>query len=149
MAYGMREVSGKMEKFGYWSVRDWFLSILSSFDGPFRVAPLAGKYYGTVVIDNHGTRIFSFWYSGTPSIREKLAFGDGFTEEAWAEYCCDSHYESEQSLCWANRAVRFLNQDGLDEDDDILEAIFKHARWEQESFAAVHDGGGPNKRALK
>jgi hypothetical protein len=56
---------------------------------------LNGKYYGTHVLDADGREIIEFWTAtGEPSEREKASFGE-WTPEAWADYCCDSHWECE------------------------------------------------------
>lgn len=57
---------------------------------------LSGKYYGTHVLDSKGIEVIEFWTAtGEPSKRQKEAFGDDWTPQAWADYCCDSHWECE------------------------------------------------------
>lgn len=80
---------------------------LVQFNAPVSVAPLSGKYYGTVVVDADGEDVVEFWDHGNdiePSSREKAKFGDDWTPEKWSEYCCDSHWESQRDY---ERAVSF------------------------------------------
>lgn len=80
---------------------------------PWKVAPLTGKYYGTHILDADGDEVAEFWdhsydHPSHPSVREKAAFGD-WTEEAWADYCCDSHWESERDYARALAIVEAMN----------------------------------------
>lgn len=75
--------------------------------GPWKLAPLEGKYYGTDVVTADGRRICELWChgeafregSGTElSAREEKAHRiPEWTEEEWQEFLsewrCDSHYE--------------------------------------------------------
>lgn len=79
---------------------------------PWSVAPLEGKYYGTHILDADGDEVAEFWdhsIPGRPSVREIKAFGDDWSEEAWAEYCCDSHWENERDYLRACAIVRAVN----------------------------------------
>lgn len=78
---------------------------------PWSLAPREGKYYGTVVLDVDGETVAEFWDHGIaspPSAREKEYFGE-WTEEAWADYCCDSHWESERDYARAAAIVAAMN----------------------------------------
>ena len=78
---------------------------------PWSVAPLEGKYYGTNILDSNGDEVASFWdhsEAAYPSAREKAAFGN-WTEEAWADYVCDSHWESERDYARAKAIVDAMN----------------------------------------
>lgn len=75
------------------------------------VAPLDGKYYGTRILDADGEEVAEFWDHSTashPSEREKASFGD-WTEEKWADYVCDSHWESERDYLRAKAIVEAMN----------------------------------------
>lgn len=79
---------------------------------PWSVAPLEGKYYGTHVLDADGEEVAEFWdhsVAGAPSSREKAKFGDDWTEAAWADYCCDSHWENERDYALASAIVEAMN----------------------------------------
>jgi hypothetical protein len=78
---------------------------------PWTVAPLEGKYYGTQILDATGDVVAEFWdhsVESAPSEREKASFGD-WTEDAWAEHCCDSHWESERDYLRAKAIVDAMN----------------------------------------
>lgn len=151
MSYGIATVKGSAQPFGYWSVSDWIESVIRSFPKPFSVAPLKGKYYGTTVLDAAGTPVLSFWMNdgSYPSQREKDKFS-GWTPERWSDYCCDSHWESALSLGVARCVVEHLNSTKDQMDDVILMYIVNNARWCEEVFSIVRDGGvRENRRMLK
>ena len=80
---------------------------------PWKLAPLAGKYYGTKILDADDEEVVSFWdhdytHPSHPSPREKANFGN-WTEEAWADYCCDSHWENERDYARALAIVNAMN----------------------------------------
>lgn len=52
---------------------------------PWRLEPLAGKFYGTTIVDAEGNSVCDIWLTaGPPSPREDME----------PEDVCDSHYES-------------------------------------------------------
>lgn len=78
------------------------------FPRPWRLAPRDRKYYGTEVLDANGEVVFKIWgtyswgvedYDPQPSEREL----DGQSLEEFWEWCCDSHWETEDTyqLCQA------------------------------------------------
>lgn len=139
-------------KFGFGSVQDWFLSVLTSFPSPWSIKPLAGKYYGTVLSDARGRSVLSVWAAeGDPSHREKERFGKDWTPEKWAEYCCDTHWESAYCLAMAERIVylRHRLDTYIDEDQEreLLNRVLFEARWDDEVWEEV-SCGGPQKRRL-
>ena len=81
---------------------------------PWSLAPLKGKYYGTSIIDSLGNQVLKLWdhrNNCKPSLREIERFGTEFNEQAWAEYCCDSHYESTGDFELASILAEIANQD--------------------------------------
>ena len=79
---------------------------------PWSVEPLEGKYYGTMIRDADGLQVAEFWDHSVPSVpstREKEHFGDDWSEAAWSEYCCDSHWESERDYVRAKAIVEAMN----------------------------------------
>jgi len=79
---------------------------------PWSVSPLEGKYYGTHILDADGEEVAKFWdhsIASHPSEREKARFGD-WTEEAWADYVCDSHWENERDYVRAKAIVDAMNR---------------------------------------
>lgn len=150
MSHGMRRALGsdEMEKFGFASILDWFESVLDSFPAPWKMEPLNGKYYGTVISDARDIKILSFWESGPPSQREKDKCNGSWSEESLAEYNCDWHYESELAFAYAsmliaNRNARYAWWDSR----DLLKEIFVRARWEESIWSDIVCGG-PDRRSL-
>lgn len=65
---------------------------------PWSIAPLAHKYYGTIIVDADGNERVKLWLTtwdgdDVPSERE---LGDESLEEFW-EWCSDSHWETERA----------------------------------------------------
>lgn len=90
---------------------DIILENVSELRLPWKLAPLDGKYYGTIILDRDGEEVATFWDhtdAAHPSVREKASFGD-WTEEKWAEYVCDSHWESERDYVRALAIVEAMN----------------------------------------
>jgi hypothetical protein len=135
---------------GFCTVEDWLVSVFLSFPSPWTIAPLNGKYYGTEVLDSRGTPIMRFWENGRadggPSEREKASWDGKWTPELWAEYCCDSHWESVASLASAEECVRLRNSE-FREHHEALAALALSGRWCDEVYAEVQCGG-PNRRAI-
>lgn len=146
MSYGV--ANGK--SFGFSNCVDWLNSVILSFPEPWSVIPLKGKYYGTKIQDGRGVPILSVWRSeGNPSHREKALFGE-WTPEAWADYCCDTHWESEQALSLAEFIVAGRNaceSDYASSLDELALTILCACRWEEDCWPEIHCGG-PNKRDL-
>jgi hypothetical protein len=79
---------------------------------PVSLAPRTGKYYGTEIVDARGALVIDLWEHGddaVPSDREKEYFGSEWSEEAWSEYCCDSHWECQDDYLFAVFLVKALN----------------------------------------
>lgn len=136
---------------GFSCVKDWLLSVALSFPRPWRVEPLQAKYYGTVISDGRRKPILRFWTAeGSPSAREKVGFGD-WSPEAWAEYCCDSHWESATALRNAEALVLFRNsaEGGFSNDPEQLIELLLLARWDMAVYEELASGGGPNKRRIR
>jgi len=153
MSFGFENIDGKSVPWGYSSVRDWFDSVIMSFPAPWKVAPLEGKYYGTTILDARNFEILSFWNSvGEPSRREKEDFTKGWTPEAWAEYCCDSHWESAATLSVAEAVVALRNVSErswiVAEGGELAQIIFMYGHWETPILKDVQCGG-PGKRAIE
>jgi len=98
-----------------------FEELRKKFILPWKIRERKGKYYGTWIEDSDGNSICWFWDHHTrnnsepkPSIREIAYFGPGYTEEAWAEYCCDSHWECSEDY---QEAIDFL---------ELIEMHIKH-----------------------
>jgi len=145
---GYFDSKGNEIPFGYFSVMDWLWSVVVSFDPDWTVAPLDGKYYGTTILDSRGKRILSFWYADSddvPSSREKEDFGREWTPEAWNEYGCDSHWESERALSIAERVVKLRNAAGIWTCSELIDLILKHGRWDPSVYPEIACGG-PSKR---
>lgn len=71
---------------------------------PWSVAPLRGKYYGTVIVDSAGVEVMSITRSNhdipvIPSERESQV----------RENICDSHWESQEALDAARRICELVN----------------------------------------
>jgi len=129
--------------FGFSDVKDWLESVILSFPAPWSIAPLDGKYYGTVIRDGDGRNILSVWEAeGEPSHRQKAWFCN-WTPEAWAEYCCDTHWESAICLQLAENICRLRNA----ENDELFELVQWHCRWEEDIWPMI-SCGGPDKRRL-
>lgn len=152
MSHGAVERNGKMVRFGWSDVEDWFLSVILSFPAPWSVADLNGKYYGTEIRDARSVTIMSVWESeGDPSAREK---GD-MTDEEWTEYCCDSHWESELALRVATAIVDVRNHlagDGAagrlraeEAEKGLVRAVLQYCRWDEAVEAEIRCGG-PERR---
>ena len=152
MSYGWKDVNGCLTPWGFASMTDWLDSVILSFPAPWILGPRDGKYYGTEILDARGKKILSLWISvGDPSAREKEYFGD-WTPEAWTEYCCDSHWESEAALKLAEAIVALRNADSSWSSRDtnkILQGLLLacEVRWEEEIWPEIQ-AGGPGKRAL-
>ena len=149
---GIAEFRGKDQLFGFSSVQDWFLSVLLSFPAPWSIAPLDGKYYGTVILDSRAIPILSFWKSeGEPSVREKSEFRD-WTPEAWGEYCCDSHWESEICLTLVQDVVAARNS--FEERlfppamGVFIATVFMDGDFHERAWKELTEGGGPNRRIM-
>ena len=85
---------------------------LSEIKLPVSLSPREGKYYGTEIVDARGALVIDLWDhegSPVPSDREKERFGPDWTEEAWAEYCSDSHWECQDDYLFALFLVKVLN----------------------------------------
>lgn len=93
--------------------------ILINGNTPWCVAPLDGKYYGTIVVDANGREMLRVWGSyhdadaeaSAPSNREK----GKWSAESWKEYCCDSHYEAVSDLKLAEDIVRLVNSSAIND----------------------------------
>lgn len=140
--------------YGFFSVRDWLDSVIMSFPAPWSLLPLEGKYYGTVIQDGSGKPILSFWDgTGDPSERQKAYFGDDWTPEAWADYCCDCHWESASALAMAETAIEVRNQFDANGwigelPDRLTLTILEKAEWKEDIWPNLLCGG-PNRRALR
>jgi hypothetical protein len=72
--------------------------------GPWTVAELKGKYYGTDILRPDGERICEIWThdngGNTPSQRQIAQWGpfgsDEEREQVLADVICDTHYETER-----------------------------------------------------
>ena len=147
MARGADTIDGKYTLFGFFSVKDWLSSVILSFPAPWSLMPREGKYYGTKIQDARGVPILTFWMAeGGPSDREKAAFGMDWTQEAWAEYCCDCHWESESALVLAVDVIQVRNKCGTDCPDGLLSAIVEKARWCDDVFPDLLCGGPARRR---
>lgn len=93
-------------------IKDLLRTMFGRYPRPWRIDERDRKYYGTRVLDADGTEVMNFWTAeGEPSEREKRRFGS-WTPEAWAEYCCDSHWECEadhQAALALIRLSRYLD----------------------------------------
>lgn len=151
MSYGTETINGEQVSWGYSDIKDWFLSVVLSFPAPWSVAALNGKYYGTVITDARGIAILNFWESeGEPSEREKARFQD-WTPETWAEYCCDSHWESDTCLTIANEVVRIRNANKHNrtyQENELLKLIVSFGSWNDDIWKDIQCGG-PGKRAIE
>jgi len=154
MSFGCEIINGKPSRFGFSSVRDWFGSVVLSFPAPWALKPREGKFYGTEIEDARGVCILRVWLmAGGPSHREKARFGE-WSEDAWADYCCDSHWESVGSLALAESIVALRNEFARNEWADesinhhLVDLILKHGSWDEDCWNEIACGG-PNKRALK
>ncbi len=78
---------------------------------PVRIEAREGKYYGTRIVDLRGALVMTLWsdIDSPPSDREKKHFGSHWTEEAWADYCSDSHWEREADYKMGAFIVEALN----------------------------------------
>lgn len=147
MAYGIARLAGKDVQFGFSSVADWFDSIVMSFPAPWSLSD--DTHYGTVIVDARGRKLFSVWLAfGEPSARQR----DGMSDDEWAEYCTDSHWESETQWHLTNAIVAARNAIGghaWKTDDRALDLlrhlIMQHARWD-EAINAEIVCGGPDRR---
>lgn len=97
------------------TVEGWFLDkICRAFPAPWTIAPLDGKYYGTVILDKRGRVILDYWdndgedgHPAMPSRREKQ------TEED----LCDCHWESAKTLAVAERLIELRNDLSVNRGD--------------------------------
>lgn len=157
MEHGWVAVEGQDEAvpFGYFSVQDWIVSTLWSFPAPWSLAPLDnGKYYETQILDARGVPVLSVFvrWGGPPSDREKAKFGH-WTPEAWADHCCDYHYESEATFAAASSIVtaRHNGHPSTTPDEEtpsIVPLVLQYATWHERVWADV-TCGGPHRRALQ
>lgn len=150
MAFGSEVIDGKMRRFGFSSVKDWFESVIISFPAPWTIGPRDRKYYGTEIFDARGTNILNIWVmAGGPSEREKARFGN-WTEERWAEYCCDSHWESEGGLAIAEAIVAMRNSAEHDYEfpNGLAILVMEHGDWDEQCWPEI-SCGGPDRRALE
>jgi len=79
---------------------------------PVSLSPREGKYYGTEIVDSRGAQVTRFWEhddNAEPSDREKENWEESWSEEAWSEYCCDSHWECQDDYLFALFLVKVLN----------------------------------------
>lgn len=111
--------------------------VLIAGNTPWTLAPLDGKYYGTKLLDVKGREMISIWGSAKepddhrPSPREIERFGPDFSEECWAEYCCDTHYETKGDYLLALSILDNVNgqvvsdEQADDELPDVDEGVLK------------------------
>lgn len=148
--FGSFSENGKNISFGFYSVKDWVTSVIFSFPAPWSLAPLEGYYYGTVILDAEGFPLLSFWHpqdSLIPSWRQKEALSP-WTQEAWEEYCCDSHWEAEETLAMAEKVINLRNHGDHWDSDVLTSLIIEFGKWEEEAWDLLLSGGGPNKRVM-
>lgn len=117
--------------------------ILELFPAPWVVAPLVGKYYGTVILDAEAKPVLSLWDEGlaadgglAPSRRELENFE---SLEEWREYCSDSHWESEVTLA-RSEAIAAARNGGWPDEIWSLLLLLLHAEWHPRAFELVRCG---------
>lgn len=147
--WGIATIKGQSARFGFADFQDWLDSVILSFPAPWRVGDLDGKYYGTEIMDASGAPVLSVWIAeGAPSVRERR----GMSNEEWAEYCCDSHWESELAFSTAQAIVAARNNISAsdlcgDVSHNILRSLVGFCRWDSGVFDLIRCGG-PERRAL-
>lgn len=135
-------------RFGLADVKDYLRAVLceSEFPAPWDLTPrkTIGSYHGTEIRDALGRTILSIWRNpegAVPSRREKEYFGPDWTPEAWADYCCDSHWESEESLCIAELIVSERNAEGsMGVSDQALGLLWESGRFDDDIFSILREG---------
>lgn len=144
MSYGITVISDKHVRFGFFSAQDWLNSVVQSFPAPWSIAELKGKYYGTIIEDAEGTKILSVWKSaGAPSARQF----EGFTKEEWEDYCCDSHWESQQTYAICEAIVAKRNYitatrwTDADDERELSELVIRYGHWEESVWDKIQCGG--------
>lgn len=147
MAYG----SDSKGTFGFSDCQDWLCSVVASFPAPWKLDPLDGKYYGTVILDSEGNKILSLWDSeGEPSWREKAKFRE-WTKEAWLDYCVDCHWESERTLQRADSVCEFRNRliddkSWREDGKDLCAVLMRYCDWHEDAYPSVNCGGKDRRR---
>ncbi len=148
MSYGTDIINGACVTFGFADVKDWLASVILSFPAPWSLAQRKGKYYGTVILDARGVPILSFWEAkGDPSEREKEYFG-AWTQEAWDDHCCDSHWESANTLTVAEHVIIMRNAEDDASAHILVRFIVDYGSWEDSVFREIACGG-PLRRNTK
>lgn len=151
MSHGVENIKGEITPFGFFSVKDWLESVILSFPAPWSIAPLHGKYYGTLILDARSVKILKFWDSnGDPSEREKAEWKH-WTLEEWNAEVCDSHWESAATLerCRAVVALRNACAGRLfTTPDELLAVIVSEGCWDEAVWPEIACGG-PKRRPLK
>lgn len=109
MSKGAQDINGEIVEYGFSDLLDWLTSVVFSFQAPWSLAPLEGKYYGTEILDARGIPILRLWDTrGEPSTREKESF-ENWTQEAWNDYVCDTHWECQLTLDLASHIIHSRN----------------------------------------
>lgn len=151
MSYGAFTKDGKIVTYGFWSISDWFDSVIASFPAPWIIGD--DTHYGTEIFDSRGVKVMSVWMAwGEPSERQR----GNMTDAEWLEYCCDSHWESETQWHIANAIVTTRNylkahkERGWYGDDDqqreiLRNLVMTYGRWEEGVDTEIVCGG-PDRR---
>lgn len=151
MAHGSTTIDGKSVPFGFFSVEDWFNSIIMSFPAPWVIGP--DTHYGAEIYDARGKHLFDVWLPfGKPSARQR---GD-MSDEQWSDYAngAASHWESEtqwhivNAIVAARGVVEHVHHASLFDDTAMAllrSLIMLHARWNEDINAEIICGG-PDRR---
>jgi hypothetical protein len=147
VTYGLTVGPNGPIPFGFSSMLDWMDSIILSFPAPWTISDRT--HYGTEIFDSRSKHVLSVQLVfGAPSERQRR----GMTDEEWAEYSCDSHWESEAQWHLANAVVSARNSVKSLHDSEyqlnvLRGLILGHCSWADDVIAEIHCGG-PEKRRL-